>query len=377
MSRQLDRVEARQRLPIRRDPYWHRVAQGQYIGFRRMTRASIGTWLARANVGGRYAYKTLGEFAEVQEKDRFDAVNKAAAEWFRHIGRGGSTEKATVKAACDAYVAHLRKEKGEASAKDAEGAFRRLVDEDPIARADLSKLKPTHFSAWRERVIGKGSSSYFNRNLTPLRAAMNYALDQGAVSSDFAWSKALRPLKLDPREGRRMIYLDAAQRRKLIEKASAELRPMLTAWTLLPVRPGDVARLRVEHLDAKGRSLTIPNGKTDSRVIPLSDDALAHFKSCARGKLPGAWLIARADGSQWTRFAWRNEMWEAVKRAKLPRAVVAYSLRHSCITDLMASGLDPLTVARLSGTSIAMIDKHYGHLRAEHARKGLEVLALR
>lgn len=174
-----------------------------------------------------------------------------------------------------------------------------------------------------------------------------------------------------------MIYLDAAQRRRLVEKASAELRPLVKAWTLLPVRPGDVARLRVEHLDSKGRSLHIPIGKTHSRVIPLSDEALAHFKACARDKLPGAWLVARAEGSQWTRFAWRDEMREAVKRAKLPRGTVAYSLRHSCITDLITSGLDPLTVARLSGTSIAMIDKHYGHLRAEHARKGLEVLVLR
>jgi site-specific recombinase XerD len=62
--------------------------------------------------------------------------------------------------------------------------------------------------------------------------------------------------------------------------------------------------------------------------------------------------------------------------ADLPEHVTAYSLRHSVITDLIAEGLDVLTVARLSGTSIAMIEKHYGHLRAEQAAAALATLAL-
>jgi type I site-specific restriction endonuclease len=35
-----------------------------------------------------------------------------------------------------------------------------------------------------------------------------------------------------------------------------------------------------------------------------------------------------------------------------------------------------VTVSQLAGTSIAMIEKHYGHLRAAHATKALEGLAL-
>jgi site-specific recombinase XerD len=62
--------------------------------------------------------------------------------------------------------------------------------------------------------------------------------------------------------------------------------------------------------------------------------------------------------------------------AELPANVTAYTLRHSVITDLIVSGLDVLTVARLSGTSVLMIEKHYGHLRAEHGAAGLATLAL-
>jgi site-specific recombinase XerD len=51
-------------------------------------------------------------------------------------------------------------------------------------------------------------------------------------------------------------------------------------------------------------------------------------------------------------------------------------MRHSVITDLVTGGLDLLTVALLSGTSVAMIERHYGHLRAEHAAAALATLAL-
>ena len=39
-------------------------------------------------------------------------------------------------------------------------------------------------------------------------------------------------------------------------------------------------------------------------------------------------------------------------------------------------GLDLFTVAKISGTSVLMIEKHYGHLNSEHARRALEKLAL-
>jgi site-specific recombinase XerD len=79
---------------------------------------------------------------------------------------------------------------------------------------------------------------------------------------------------------------------------------------------------------------------------------------------------------QWQRYAWRDQIRVAVNAAKLPRATVAYTLRHSAITDLVTVGLDLFTVAQVSGTSIAMIEAHYGHLQQEHARSALEKLAM-
>lgn len=90
--------------------------------------------------------------------------------------------------------------------------------------------------------------------------------------------------------------------------------------------------------------------------------------------MPTAPLLARADGSAWNKDAWKYPIKDAVIAAELPAAATAYALRHSTITDLIAlHRLDTLTVAQLSGASLLMIEKHYGHLLREHAAKALAV----
>jgi len=42
--------------------------------------------------------------------------------------------------------------------------------------------------------------------------------------------------------------------------------------------------------------------------------------------------------------------------------VCLYTLRHSFITQAISDGLTTLDVARFTGTSLAMVDRHYGHL---------------
>src|SRR5512145_1524569 len=112
MKMQLDRVSFRERLAPRRDPYYQRVSQGRYVGFRKMAAGAPGTWLARLYDGESYAHKPLGDFGTLEEKERFDAAKKAAETWFQHLDMGGSTKPHSVKAAGQAYVEKQRTEKG-------------------------------------------------------------------------------------------------------------------------------------------------------------------------------------------------------------------------------------------------------------------------
>lgn len=382
--KRIDRVDVRKGLQIRRDPYWYRLSEGRYLGFRKMTKGSPGTWLARFYDGGRYIYPEggMGDFSGLPEGEQFDAAKIAAEEWFRQLDMGVSPKSTTVKEACAAYVEWKRNPKNSEKATDPEAAanaiaarFKRLVDPDPLGKLELSKLKERHLAAWEKRVLDLGGSqASYNRDATMLRAALNLARKRREVASDIEWREALKPFKT---EGRRELYLKRDERRRLLENASEESRPFFKTLTLLPLRPGDVPKLLVKDLDTNNRMLRVPSGKgKDSRQIPLPNEAFAHLKECAKGKLPTAWLIARADSSQWKKEAWRDEIKLAAAGAKLPRATVAYTLRHSVITDLVKGGLDLFHVAKLAGTSVSMIEKHYGQLQNEHARDALKKLAL-
>ena len=182
-------------------------------------------------------------------------------------------------------------------------------------------------------------------------------------------------------EGRRPhrdVYLDLTQRRALIAKAPADLAVFLSALSLVPLRPGAMAALVAGNLDKRLATLTIGKDKHgQDRKITLPPKTAAFFAEQGKGKLPTAPLLARADGSAWNKDAWKYPFKDAVIAAELPAAATAYALRHSTITDLIAlHKLDTLTVAQLSGTSLLMIEKHYGHLLREHAAKALASLTL-
>lgn len=123
--------------------------------------------------------------------------------------------------------------------------------------------------------------------------------------------------------------------------------------------------------------LTIGKDKAGrDRRIKLPEATAAVFADQCEGKPSTAPLFCRSDGKAWNKDAWKGPIKAACALAELPPAATAYAIRHSVITDLVTGGLDLLTVAQLSGTSVAMIERHYGHLRADHAAAALARLAL-
>ncbi len=392
MSTEVNTVKARNSLKPRRDPYWHRLSKGQYVGYRKMTAATGGTWAARLfdESTGKQQAHPLGDFQEVPDHERYDAAKKAAEIWFKHRGAGGAAEAITVGKACERLVQKYRDDSREEAAKDAEGRFKRWVHSNKkFAATPIQKLTAGMLADWRTKLAKTPAmhqdksvvsdkpraASSLNRDMAVLKTALNLAHEDGYTTSDHAWSSKLKPVK--DANGRRDCYLDIEQRKALIACAKADLAVLVRAMCLLPMRPGAVAAFKVSNFDKRLNSLLIGKDKAGKdRKITLPDSTAALFAEQSKGKTPDAPLFARADGSAWNKDSWKYPFKDAVFAAKLPGAATAYALRHSTITDLIVQGLDTMTVAVLSGTSIAMIEKHYGHLRSEHATKALAGLAL-
>lgn len=388
----IDTVEARSKLKPRDEPYWQRLSAGCYLGFRRMTTASTGTWIAgyRDADTKKRTKRSLGELDEVPASKRFDTAVLVANDWFKHLGRGGSTEVVTVGIACKRWVEHKKNVKGDTAATEVEARFNRWIYNSSIAKQPLNKLTRSHVDAWRasmtktqvvinpyssEKKMRARSASTINRDMSELRAALNFAHDNNWVIDDSAWRLSLRSIK--NAGGRRDVYLNIAQRSNLIEHSETAFANFLKGLSLLPLRPGALAQLTASNFDSRLSVLTIGQDKQGrDRKMKIPETTALFLNQMSTGKDNSERIFTRSDGKPWDRHAWKKLFKAAIKRTNLPETFTLYALRHSCITDLVTGGLDLMTTALISGTSVAMIERHYGHLRHDLALSALEKLKL-
>jgi integrase len=383
----ISKVKYRDVLKPRREPYWHKISQSNHLGFRKLTRDSQGTWLARTydNLTLKKPQKRLGAFLEFPDNLRFEMAQKAAQEWFTHLGRGGSTEEVTIQNVCDNYVEHLKQKGKEKGSIDASKRFKAYVLDDPrFANTPLSKLTPKLVQAWRNRLSNeptkagknkgeKRTDSSLNRDMTPFRAALNLAKDQRLTTDDFAWSKTLRPIK--DADKSRDIYLTSHERNLIIEASPPDLAQFIKFSTLLPLRPGAIAKLTVGDFNKTQRTLFIPADKANAnRKLPLGNQLINFLEEATKNKLPKALIFNRSNGAAWEKHSWK-QFKEIANKAGITSAPTLYSIRHSIITDLIEQGTGYGTVAIWAGTSIRIIEKNYRHLTASHSANALDRLA--
>lgn len=386
-------VQARDKLKPQHEPHWLKLSSGCYLGFRKLTPTSTGTWLARfRDDKGKQQKRSFGEYGEMPPSQRYDAAKRAAEQWFAHLGKGGTAESVTVRTACERYVKHVRSTRGDKPADDLDMRFKRWVFSNAaLAAIDLEKLNKTRIETWRNEmaktpvVVNRDkrdtpitrprSAASVNRDIAAVRAALNFAHDAGNVTTDMAWRVALRPSK--NADGRRDVFLDRDQRRSLIKHAAHDVATLLRGLSSVPLRPGALAALTVENYDLRLSVLKIGKDKAGrDRKIKLPEATADEFAGLCKDRSALSPIFCRADGKAWNKDSWKGPIKEAAAAAELSSSVTAYSIRHSVITDLVTGGLDLLTVAQLSGTSIVMIERHYGHLRADHAAAALARLRL-
>lgn len=387
----LSRIGEREKLKPKSgdEPHWQRLRQGVYLGYRPSKKKAGGTWFARFynTETNRNSRKRLGDYGTLSGHDVFKQAKADAETWAETVESGGelARDMVTVRDACEAYL----KEK---PGSIAEGVFRRHVYDDPIAKVKLEKLRRHHLKAWRKRLeqapalvtrtkendkkrMKERSKSTVNRDMVPLRAALGMVLKTGAPNTDAAWQEALRPFK--GADKRRELYLDRNERKKLIDATCVDAQPFVKALCLLPLRPGALAGLKVRDFDKRTRALTVGKDKNGNpRQLTMPPKIADFFEEQVKDKLPATAIFSRANGAVWNKDAWKYPIKDAVISAGLPSAASAYTLRHSVITDLIRARLPILTVAQLSGTSVAMIERHYGHLVRDDAEEALATIAV-
>jgi integrase len=134
------------------------------------------------------------------------------------------------------------------------------------------------------------------------------------------------------------------------------------------MRPDELHRMRWEHITwANGRNGTIlvTKGKTKAarRIIPMTPRARAVLDSRwnAQGSPAEGWIWpAPTNTGHIDHSSVKKQHRNALKVSKV-RPFVLYSLRHTFLTRLGASGCDVWTLMRIAGHSSITISSRYVH----------------
>jgi integrase len=151
---------------------------------------------------------------------------------------------------------------------------------------------------------------------------------------------------------------------------------LLRCYYATGARTGELASCRVEDVLFQTRQVVLGKHKRSKtqkrktvRQVTLNDEALAIFTRHCKGKEPSDHVFTNSDGRSWTvrtlakRFERVKEVAAALNFGAIRDEVTIYDFRHLWISDMLTAGTNVTMLARMAGTSIAMIERVYGHFR--------------
>jgi len=345
---------------VRREPHWQRLAKGCYLGFRR----GPDTWIARF----KKTYRALDTVAS----DDFDRAKHEAEDWFAQLGATGVRHavRGTVRDALEAYLADLKRHGRPEAAREALWRFKLAVYKDTVAGLTLEATTRDDFLEWRDRLLPGRKPRSVNRHVRSVVAGLNRALELGHVGNPAAWRmKALADDVED--EGETAVFLSVEQRKALMTAADLFMASFLRGLELTGSRPKELANAVVEDFDGETIRLAYRKGRPPKirvRRVVLSTEGINFFERVTRSKLSKAPIFTEDGQQPWRRHTWARQFRMAAEKAnqdaptkvRIPSEATAYSFRHARISELLQlHGIDPLTVAAQTGTSLAMIERAY------------------
>jgi integrase len=386
---------ARIRLPQQHKPFWRSLEPGQALGYRKGPKG--GMWLARLFLGhGRYAEGKLGPADD--EPDTHGALDLSGAtakarEWCAARLKAIELDETpapppasyTVRHAVDDYLEDYK----------ARGRGLRTVQAiinthilPALGSVPVADLTTKRIRQWHHAIAAKPARlrtgrlakkanhrpapatpdeirarrSTANGILNVLKAVLNFAYNEGKVTSDATWRKG----KVKPFAGveaPRIRYLSAEEAKRLVNACQGDFRQLVRAGLLTGCRYGEIAALTTSDLDLAAGTLLIRHSKAGkARHCVLTQEAKTFFETASAGKA-GHELLFTRNGEPWKASEQSRPMRAACTAAKIAPAIGFHILRHTHGSLLAMAGTPlPVIAHQLGHADTRITEKHYAHL---------------
>lgn len=144
--------------------------------------------------------------------------------------------------------------------------------------------------------------------------------------------------------------------------AATGLRP--EEWQALERRDIDhsARRLNVLRTSSDGELVELAKTSTSRRQVPLSTRALDALDAIPP-RLDTPLIFPGVRGGVLNLDNWRRRVWApAIEASGVRKPARIYDLRSTFASDALAAGVSAFELARIMGTSVRMIERHYGAL---------------
>ena len=379
--------QKRLQLPVSRKPYFESLGDGVSVGYRR--NQSAGAWVARkADGAGGSSQRVIGTADDYKDADGEAVLNwgqaqaKAFALASRWNGAPSSERPFTVGAAVEAYADDLKVRGGDV------GNVARLRCHLP---AHLKQRRVTHLQkgelrAWRDGLLTHLTPASVNRTGSALKAAFNLAAEhREEIIDKRLWATELAALP-DANSARNVILPDRTIRK--IVAASYEVDDafglLVETAAVTGARYSQIASLKVSDLqdDRSEPRLMMPSARKGRglrrvlrRPVPIPSSLASRLRAHSHSRSNDAPLLAKLGACGWRKSDQTRPFREAVRAAGLspldlgsytPAEVTIYALRHSSMARQILRNVPVRVVAVMHDTSVAMIEKNYSALLADH-----------
>ncbi len=224
-------------------------------------------------------------------------------------------------------------------------------------------VKPYHVSRWLDRNANWHTSR--RCAIIALKRAYNWCDEQELIPTN--------PLKRvrKPSAVRRERILAADERAAILGAIrDQEFREFIFALEQTGCRPGEIARVTAANVDLKAGVWVFDQHKTKKKtgkprvvyltpgMLELTGKLVAEFPDGPLFRGP-----ARAGRKPYSANSIRCRFRRLRKKLPQLKGVIAYTFRHSYVTDALERGVPIASIAELAGhRDLRMIQEHYGHL---------------
>jgi integrase len=248
----------------------------------------------------------------------------------------------------------------------------------PFGHRRISQLRPAEIAAWRMTI----PAGHRFEATQALRQVLARAVSWGLIDVNPAKQGVDNPQR---RRTEKRPFDSWNELNALAAELGPRYGPLALFAATTGLRPGEWIALEHRDVDRDARVVYVrrayrngrvkwPKTEASIRAVPLQTIALTAIERLpAKGQSP--LVFPSPNGGYFDLHNFRNRYW---KPAQLAAGITPlrriYDLRHTFATFALRAGFSTFDLSRYMGTSLGMIDRHYGHLARDGRQHAIRLL---